>query len=54
MAQEKRINLTYVMDENSEMDIIIDAEGFSGGPDEVLQYLHIAIQTALHADDLKN
>lgn len=54
MAQEKRIiNLTYVVDENNEMDISIDTEGFSGGLDEVLRYMHIAIQTGLQMEDLE-
>lgn len=49
--EDRTINLTYVTDENNEIDISMETEGFSGGLDEVLEYLHIAIRTALLSDE---
>lgn len=55
MAKETRtINLTYVVDddnEGSEMDISIETNGFDGGLEQAVQYLHIAIQTAISTEE---
>lgn len=56
MAKETRkINLTYVVDDsgpNDEIDISMDTEGFNGGVEQAVQYLHIAIQAALQSEEV--
>lgn len=56
-AKTRTITLTFALDEefewseDNEMDISIDAEGFSGGFPEVLSFLKIATLTGVQVEE---